>query len=154
MRSNSRSNGLPSGLTLQSDERRKRRRFDIHFTALLRALNDSWSVGETDDVGATGAFLVTDRPFLVSTPVEYVLTFPPDLTKVPNPLRVRFFGRVLRCERIPDTNSVFGIAVQSAAHRYLSQEQLVSFDAIEQEALARQSSGHDSASAKPGTHSP
>jgi hypothetical protein len=61
-----------------------------------------------------------------------VLTLPPDLTKVTNLLRVRFFGKVLRCERIPDNNSVFGIAVQSATHHYLSQEQSVSFDAIEQ----------------------
>jgi PilZ domain len=140
MQSNSLSNGLPSGLTLQSDERRKRRRFEIHFAALLRALNDSWAVCETDDVSSTGAFLFTDRPFLVSAPVEYVLTFPPDLTKVANSLRVRFFGKVLRCERVPDNDSVFGIAVQSAAYRYLSQEQSLSFDAIEQKLSATVSS--------------
>jgi hypothetical protein len=102
----------------------------------------SWAAGQTDDVSATGAFLVTDRPFLVSTPVEYVLTFPPDLTKAPNPLRVRFFGKVLRCERVPDNNSVFGIAVQSAAHRYLSQEQSVSFDVIEQKLSATAKLSH------------
>jgi|SRR5580700_1780816 hypothetical protein len=66
-------------------------------------------MAETSNVSATGAFLVADRPLLVSAPVEYVLTFPPDLTKVPNLLRVRFFGKVLRCERIPVNNSAFGI---------------------------------------------
>jgi hypothetical protein len=136
MQSNSLSNRLPTGLEHHAGERRKRARFDMHFPALLRALNDSWAVAETTDVSATGAFLVADRPFLVNAPVEYVLTFPPDLTKVPNPLRVRFFGKVLRCERVSHNNSLFGIAVQSAAHRYLSQEQSVSFDAIEQKLSA------------------
>jgi hypothetical protein len=58
----------------------------MHFPALLRTLDDSWAGAETTDVSATGSFLVADRPFLVSAPVEYVLTFPPDLTKAPNPL--------------------------------------------------------------------
>jgi hypothetical protein len=128
--------GPPSGLESHAGKRRKRARFDMHFPALLRTLDDSWVGAETTDVSATGSFLVADRPFLVSAPVEYVLTFPPDLTKAPNPLRVRFFGKVLRCERVPDNNSVFGIAVQSAGHRYLSQEQSVSFDAIEQKLSA------------------
>ena len=69
------------------------------FSAFVRALGDPWSFSETSDVSATGAFFVTERPFLLNTPVEYVLTFPPDLTKAAQPLRVRFFGMVLRCER-------------------------------------------------------
>jgi PilZ domain len=137
----------PAGLPFHSGERRNNPRFDLHFPALLRVLGDSWAVGETADVSATGAFFVTDRPFLLSAPIEYVLTFPPDLTKVANPLRVRFFGKVLRSERVPDSNGAFRIAVRSDAHRYLSREQSASFDAIEQKLSATsQLSDYDSAS--------
>ncbi|HEY4900250.1 MAG TPA: PilZ domain-containing protein, partial [Terriglobales bacterium] len=121
-------NGAPSSLPIQSGERRKNPRFDMHFPVFLRALGDSWAVSETADVSATGAFFVTDRPFLLNTPIEYVLTFPPDLTKAPQPLRVRFLGVVLRCERVPDSNKAFGIAVRNTAHRYLSREESASFD--------------------------
>jgi PilZ domain len=129
-----------SELPLQSGERRKNRRFDMHFPVFLRALGDSWVASETADVSATGALFVIDRPFLLNTPIEYVLTFPPDLTKAPQPLRVRFFGKVLRCERVPDNSKAYGIAVRNTAHRYLSREESASFDAIEQKHLATSNS--------------
>jgi hypothetical protein len=106
----------------------------------MRALGDSWAVGETADVSAAGTFFVLDRPLLLSTPIEYVLTFPPDLTKAPKPLRVWFFGNVLRCERVPDSNGSFGIAVRNVNHRYLNPELSANFDAIEQK-LSATSSG-------------
>ena len=96
MQSDSLPIGLPMGLPVQAGERRKNTRFNMHFPAFLRALGDPWTLGETTDVSTTGAFFVTDRPFLLNAPIEYVLTFPPDLTKAPQPLRVRFFGMVLR----------------------------------------------------------
>jgi len=132
MQVNSGASGLPSGLPLQSGERRKHLRFDMHFPVFLRALGDSWTVSETADVSRTGAFFVTDRPFLLNTPIEYLLTFPPDLTKAPQPLRVRFFGMVLRCERVPDSSKAFGIAVRNTAHRYLTRDESASFDEVAQ----------------------
>ena len=116
----------------RAGERRKNPRFDMHFPVFLRALGNPWTVTETADVSAAGAFFVASRPFLLNTPVEYVLTFPPDLTKAAQPLRVRFFGMVLRCERIRDDNVAFGIAVRNTAHRYLSRGEAAIFDAIEQ----------------------
>jgi hypothetical protein len=129
-----------SDLPSRSGERRKNRRFDMHLPVFLRALGDSWTASETADVSATGALFVTDRPFLLNTPIEYLLTFPPDLTKAPQPLRVRFFGVVLRCERVPDNPKVFGIAVRNTAHRYLSREESASYDAVEQRYLATSNS--------------
>ena len=123
-------------MPLRAGERRKNPRFDMHFPVFLRALGDPWTVTETADVSAAGAFFVTDRPFLLNIPIEYVLTFPPDLTKAPQPLRVRFFGMVLRCERIRDNNVAFGIAVRNTAHRYLSREEAAGFDAMEQKFAA------------------
>jgi hypothetical protein len=119
-----------SAVPLHSGERRKNRRFAMHFSVFLRALGNSWAACETADVSAAGASFVTDRPFLLSTPIEYVLTFPVDLTKAPQPLRVRFFATVLRCERVPDSNSAFGIAVRNTAHRYLNREESASYDEI------------------------
>jgi len=118
-------------MSIQSGERRKNRRFDMHFPAFVRALGDPWSLSETTDVSAPGASFVTDRPFLLNTAVEYVLTFPPDLTKAAQPLRVRFFGLVLRCERIAEGRNAFAIAVHNSAHRYLTQQEAEGFEAME-----------------------
>ena len=137
MQPNSLANGLPEGLRFHSGERRKNARFDMHFPVFLRALGDPWMVSETADVSAAGAFFVTDRPFLLNIPIEYVLTFPPDLTKATRPLRVRFFAMVQRCARVPDHYGWFGIAVRNTAHRYLSREESTSFDAMEQELAAK-----------------
>ena len=133
MQSNSVAKEWPVGLPFHSGERRKNPRFDMHFAVFLRGLGDSWAVCETADVSAAGAFFVTDRPFLLSTPMEYVLTFPPDLTKASDPLRVRFFAMVLRCERVAGSQSAFGVAVRNTAHRYLSHEEAAGFDAMERE---------------------
>lgn len=133
MESNSVARPVSPDLALRSAERRKNPRFDMHFPVLLRGLGDPWTTSETTDVSAAGAFFVARRPFLLNTPVEYVLTFPPHLTKAPQPLRARFFGIVLRCERVPDADGAFGIAVRNTAHRYLTRDESVSFDTVERQ---------------------
>ena len=132
MQSNSLPHELTLGLPFHRGERRKNPRFDMRFPVFLRKPGDPWTVSETSDVSAAGASFVANRPFLLSTPVEYVLTFPSNLTKAPQPLRVRFFGTVLRCERVADRNGVFSIAVRNTAHRYLTREESASFDSMEQ----------------------
>ncbi len=122
----------------------------MHFSAFVRALGDPWSVSETTDVSAAGASFVTDRPFLLNAPVEYVLTFPPDLTKAAKPLRVRFFGMVLRCERVAGGRVVFGIAVHNTAHRYLTQQEAADFEAMEQRLQSNPNSTDSSQPRKAG----
>jgi hypothetical protein len=136
MQSNSLVNETPHGSPIHAGERRKHRRFGMHFRVFLRALGDSWMESETADVSVAGAFFVIGRPFMLNTPMEYVLTFPPDLTKAPKPLRVRFFATVLRCERVPESHDAFGIAVRNTAHRYLNREEAASFDAMEEKRTA------------------
>jgi hypothetical protein len=131
MQSDAASNGVSASTPVQSGERRKNRRFNMHFSAFVRAPGDPWSLSETTDVSAPGVSFVTDRPFLLHTAVEYVLTFPPDLTKAAQPLRVRFFGLVLRCERIAEGRNKFAIAVHNTAHRYLTLQEAESFEAME-----------------------
>ena len=125
---------LATGLEARSGERRKNARFDMHFPVLLRPLGEPWITTETADVSAAGALFLTERPLLLNTPVEYVLSFPPELTKASQPLLVRFFGTVLRCERVPNANGLYGVAVRNSGHRYLSREEASGFNPIGQKA--------------------
>lgn len=120
-----------AGMPLRASERRKHVRFDMHFMVFLRALGEPWASSETTDVSATGALFVTNRPFLLSTPLEYVLTFPKELTKAQQPLRVRFYSSVLRCERIPGCGGSYSVAVRNTAHRYLTSQEAAPFDVLE-----------------------
>lgn len=131
MGSNSVPSPLPQGIKPRAHERRKYHRFDIHFSVLLRVLGDTWMSSETIEVSATGASLITDRPFLLNTPVEYVLTLPPELTKASRSIRVRFFAEVLRCQRISNDDRTFGVVVRNASHRYLSSDESAVFDELE-----------------------
>ncbi len=121
---------------LRSGGRRKHPRFDMRFSVFLRALGEPWTWTETGNLSASGAFFITARAFPVRTPVEYILTFPPELTKAPRYLRMRFFASVIRCERIPGGNGAFGVAVRNTAHRYLTGEEAAAFDTLDEE-LAR-----------------
>jgi hypothetical protein len=112
-------------------ERRKNVRFDLRFPVFLRAFGDPWSVTNSADVSASGALLVMNRPVLLNTPVEYVMTFPRELTKAPQALRVRFYASVLRCERVPGGEGTFHVAVRNTAHRYLSKDEAAAFDLME-----------------------
>jgi len=132
MGTNSMSHPMKASAHSHSEERRKNPRFDMHFPVFLRVLGDPWTLTRTNDISATGAFFVTDRPFLLNTPIEYVLTFPPELTKAQRPLRVRFYGSVIRCERVAAGTGTFAVAVRNTAHRYLTADESLSFDALEQ----------------------
>jgi len=113
-------------------ERRKNTRFVMRFPVFVRALGDPWTLSETTDISVSGAMFITDRPFLLNTPIEYVLTFPPELTKATHSVRVRFYSSVLRCERIVGGNGVFSVAVRNTAHRYLTGEEASAFDALDE----------------------
>lgn len=115
----------------RSRERRKNPRFDMHFSVLLRALGEPWSGCETADISAAGAFFVTEHPILLHAPIEYILTFPSELTKAPRHLRMRFFASVVRCERMPGGNDRYGVAVRHTAHRYLTSEEAAYFDTLD-----------------------
>jgi PilZ domain len=131
MGSNPAPGSVAAGMHARADERRKRPRFDMHFSAFLRVLGDTWTRSQTIELSATGASLITNRPFLLNTPVEYVLTLPPELTRAPREIRVRFFGSVLRCERIPQENGSFGVVVRNTSHRYLSADEAEVFDTLD-----------------------
>ena len=136
VQSNSLANEQPYDLGIHPSERRKHPRFDMRVPVFLRGLGEPWVVSETADVSGAGASFVSGHRFPLNTPLEYVLTFPPDLTKAPQPLRVRFFGTVIRCERMPESQDTFGIAVRNTAHRYLSHAEASGFSAMDEEPSA------------------
>ena len=136
MQLNSQAKEEPSGLGSHPSERRKHPRFGMHVPVFLRGLGEAWMVSETGDVSAAGAFFVSDRRFPLNTPLEYVLTFPPDLTKAAEPLRVRVFGTVIRCARMPESQDSFGIAVLKTGHRYLSHAESSGFSAMDEQLAA------------------
>lgn len=58
---------------------------------------------------------------LPDSPIEYILTFPSELTHAALPLHVRFCGRVIRVEP-RGKNEGYCIAVRSTSYKYLSRE--------------------------------
>jgi hypothetical protein len=79
-----------------------------------------WILSETDNVSTVGAHFASNVELPPDESVEYVLTFPPELTHAPAPWRVRFYGSVVRVE--PQTTG-YGVAVHTTKHRYLSPEE-------------------------------
>jgi hypothetical protein len=71
----------------------------------------------------------TERPSLLSAPVEFALSVLPELTKATQPLLVRLFGTVMRCERVPDGDELYGVAVRNSGHCYLSPAETAGFQA-------------------------
>ncbi len=63
--------------------------------------------------------------------MEYVLTFPPELTHAPTPWRVRFFGSVVRVEPDGAAQGTYGVAVHTTKHRYLSREESDGFCSLD-----------------------
>lgn len=132
-------------------ERRKNPRFDMHFSVFLRAMGEPWVCCETADVSAAGASFVTDRPFSLHAPIEYVLTFPPELTKARHRLRMRFYASVVRCERDPGGSGTYGLAVHNTAHRYLTNAEAADFDRLESVQANPAGTSLDDAEHNPGT---
>jgi PilZ domain-containing protein len=131
MRSISSPSELNSSSACQPGERRKNARFAMRFAIFVRVLGEPWTSSETADVSAAGAFFVTERPFVLNAPIEYVLIFPQELTKAARPLLVRFFGMVTRVERTTDKTALYGVAVRNTAHRYLTGDEAANFTAIQ-----------------------
>lgn len=104
-------------------DRRQHSRFPMHLEVMLRtsALSEEWIASRTHDVSAGGAFLESPVPLACGANLEYIVTLPSNLTRTTLPLYVRFFGRVVRVDDLPEKR--FGIAVHNSNYRYLSREE-------------------------------
>ena len=112
-----------------SGERRRNLRFPMPFSILLRTPADSgpWILSKTANVSAVGAYFPTSVELPPDESVEYVLTFPPELTHAPAPWRVYFYGNVVRVEPHDGTPGTYGVAVHTIKRRYLSSEESEGF---------------------------
>jgi hypothetical protein len=117
-------------------DRRQRLRFDIRFPVLLRTIGGPWEAGVSKNVSVNSTFVLTNSPFLLNAYAEWVLRLLPELTKAKQPLILRFYGTVLRCEYVREGDLSFGIALQSLACRYLPPDEAARFDAIFEEMSA------------------
>ena len=115
-------------------ERRRKPRFAMQCSILLRSecASEQWIPGETANVSAAGAYFASNAELPQGEPVEYVLTFPPELTHASAPWGVRFFGSVVRIEPDSAVRGMHGIAVYTTKHRYLSREESDRFCSLDE----------------------
>ncbi len=106
----------------------------MHCSIFLRTSHDSaqWILSHTANVSAVGAYFATEVELPQDESIEYVLTFPPELTHASAPWRVRFFGSVVRVESDGATQGTYGIAVHTTKHRYLSAEESAKFCSLDE----------------------
>jgi hypothetical protein len=116
----------------RSGERRRTLRFAMHCSILLHPhASDRRILAETANVSAGGVYFASKVALPPDEPVEYVLTFPPELTHAPSPWRVRFYGSVVRVEAKSAEEGIYGLALQTTKHRYLSPEEPDGFCSFE-----------------------
>jgi PilZ domain len=123
----------PEPILPPSGERRRKPRFAMQCSIFLRTRHASgqWILSETDNVSTVGAHFASNVELPPDESVEYVLTFPPELTHAPAPWRVRFYGSVVRVEPQTTGHGAYGVAVHTTKHRYLSSEEPDEFCSLE-----------------------
>jgi len=112
-----------------STERRQKPRFALQCSIFLRApgASDEWIRSKTANVSVVGAYFASQVELPPQESVEYVLTFPPELTHAPDPWRVCFYGSVVRVEPLTLAEGGYGVALRTTKHRYLSHEESQGF---------------------------
>lgn len=101
-------------------EKRSIRRFsfDLPVSAKLMPNGGQEVAGHTRDVSARGVFMFLDAEIKPGTPIEFVMTLPPDIT-LSKPMRVRCTGKVLRVDQQVKQQ---GVAVTIEQYDFLSEE--------------------------------
>lgn len=79
-------------------ERRGTRRFTLRLPVAVQLPNhDQPLEAQTKDVSARGVFFTVSEPVEEGTPLEFMLTLPPEITLTES-IRVRCRGRAIRVE--------------------------------------------------------
>jgi hypothetical protein len=74
---------------------------------------------ETRDISARGVSFYMDPPFRPGTSVSLLLTLPSEITRT-EAIRVRCFGRVVRCDEPAHTGDRMVVAVALERYEFLS----------------------------------
>lgn len=96
-----------------------------------------WILGKTANVSVLGAYFASKVELPREQSVEYVLTFPPELTHAPSTWGVRFYGSVVRVEPHTGATDEYGVALNTSKHRYLSPEESAGFSSMDEAQAAR-----------------
>ena len=101
-------------------DRREMRRFNVQLPAQVMLHNDGVHevITLTRNVSARGVFFYVDQRVTPGSEIEFVLTFPPELTFTQS-IRVRFAGTVVRVEE-PTRDGRIGIAAAINHYEFLS----------------------------------
>lgn len=100
---------------IESDlqERRSRRRFQMRLPIELQFDDSKTVAGLTRDVSATGVYFFITFDIGGRTTLEFILTFPPEIT-LSQSLRVRCTAKLVRV----DHSDADGVGIAAQIHRY------------------------------------
>jgi hypothetical protein len=104
-------------MNLPPEDRRKMPRFQMHLPLEIDEGESSPVMAVTRDVSAGGVYFYLDSDKATGSSVEFVITFPPEITLVKS-LRVRCTGRVVRVDK-PIPQGV-GIAAEIQRYEFMS----------------------------------
>ena len=101
-------------------EKRSMRRFSLDLPISVKFLDNGKRElsGHTRDVSSRGVFMFLETEIAVGAPIEFVMTLPPEIP-LPEPIRVRCTGRVLRVDKAGQEQ---GIAVAIDKYDFVSEE--------------------------------
>jgi hypothetical protein len=101
-------------------EKRSTRRFSLDLPISVKFLEHDRRdlAGHTRDVSSRGVFIYLDADLTVGSPIEFVMTLPPEIT-LADPIRVRCTGTVLRVDK---TEQEQGVAVAIEKYDFVSEE--------------------------------
>lgn len=93
-------------------EKRSTRRFSLDLPISVKFLDNERRelAGHTRDVSSRGVFMFLDAELTVGSPIEFVMTLPPEIT-LSDPIRVRCTGKVLRVDKTAQEQG-FAVAIE------------------------------------------
>lgn len=100
-------------MNLPPDDRRRMPRFEMQLPLEVDRGNSTPIMAITRDVSAGGVYFFLEPDILNSSTVEFIVTFPPEITLVKS-LRVRCTGKVIRV----DSPTPQGVGVAAEIQRY------------------------------------
>ncbi|MBI2816329.1 MAG: PilZ domain-containing protein [Acidobacteria bacterium] len=103
-------------------DKRSAQRFAITLpgTLILNELRGDEITFKTRDISSSGVYLEFGTPVSVGSSLQFVLTFPPEITNG-NPLRVECKGNVIRVEKHGADGTVIGAAATIERYQILRQ---------------------------------
>lgn len=104
-------------MELPPDDRRRMPRFEMQLPLEVDRGEFSPIMAVTRDVSAGGVYFYLEPDVLSGSTVEFVVTFPPEITLVKS-LRVRCTGKVIRIDK--STPQGVGVAAEIQRYEFLS----------------------------------